>query len=349
MDKITYLNPKKLTRNPLNDLVYGKELVDDIKPSIEEYGILRPLIINKENLVIEGNRRLQAALELNLDVVPVILMSFDGKVSENDWFFESNKYRIKSHEQVIREYKAKRLDEEQKAKIRQLASQNNKKAKTYSGSASGTGGDCRDLAAKLLNLSISGKTADKHLAVLEKIRSFPEDTQLRKQRKLHLLEMFNEKRVDDALEWYEEYLKNEPITDEEIKLKLKEEEQNKKQEEAAYLRACKKKNPHLTPKLFNLLYAMNITSDMLGCDILPYEYQDKLTALLTKAKTIEEKTHYISSIMVEFKAKQEDDSPITFTYDGALSVAVRRLAKKSNIGIDEIITTALKKYLGIET
>lgn len=71
------INPKliKVVSNPRKD--FGN--LEELKNSIEECGILEPLIINSNKELIAGERRLRCALELGLKVIPVIEISSDDK------------------------------------------------------------------------------------------------------------------------------------------------------------------------------------------------------------------------------------------------------------------------------
>jgi ParB-like chromosome segregation protein Spo0J len=55
-------NPRKISTGQLNKLV----------KSIEEFGFVEPVVINKDNTVISGHQRLKAAHALGMEEVPVI-------------------------------------------------------------------------------------------------------------------------------------------------------------------------------------------------------------------------------------------------------------------------------------
>jgi len=70
--KIEYIDPKELHLNDENINIHPRESIEKIKTSIKSYGFKNPILIDKDNIVIAGNGRLQAALELELKEVPII-------------------------------------------------------------------------------------------------------------------------------------------------------------------------------------------------------------------------------------------------------------------------------------
>ena len=80
-DTIKYI-PTHLLDNPGHDARVGMDMseLDDLVQSIRENGILQPLLVRpRENRfeVIAGNRRLQAARQLQLGVVPALVRDAD--------------------------------------------------------------------------------------------------------------------------------------------------------------------------------------------------------------------------------------------------------------------------------
>ena len=67
-----YIDPKKLILNVEKFSVLGKcKNYEELYKSIENEGIITPLLVNESNTVISGNLRLCIALELNLKMVPI--------------------------------------------------------------------------------------------------------------------------------------------------------------------------------------------------------------------------------------------------------------------------------------
>lgn len=70
--KIEYIKTEDLKPYANNVKIHTGEQVEQIKESIKEFGFNDPIAIWKNNEIIEGHGRLLAAIELELDVVPII-------------------------------------------------------------------------------------------------------------------------------------------------------------------------------------------------------------------------------------------------------------------------------------
>jgi len=76
-NSILYINPRNIKANPYQPRKdFNEKAINDLKDSIRKYGILQPLIVTQTMAggyeLVAGERRLRAALELNLKSVPVI-------------------------------------------------------------------------------------------------------------------------------------------------------------------------------------------------------------------------------------------------------------------------------------
>lgn len=92
-----------LTEHPLNSDIYNKPSEDelaDLCRSIEEQGILEPLLAKPDNTLLSGHRRHMAATLLGLTTVPVIYMEPE---SEETTLIEANRYRRKTVSEIMRE------------------------------------------------------------------------------------------------------------------------------------------------------------------------------------------------------------------------------------------------------
>lgn len=79
---------------------HPKEQVEKIMRSIERFGWAQPLVVDKENVLIIGHGRLEAAKKLKMDTVPVLRMEnlsdeevnalrlADNKLNESEWDME---------------------------------------------------------------------------------------------------------------------------------------------------------------------------------------------------------------------------------------------------------------------
>ena len=95
---------KKLRHHPFNSKVYLLSDIDNLKESILSMGLLEPLIINKKNKVISGNRRLEALRGLDIEYVDVIVKDLK-KDEEPIHIISHNQQRVKTCRELINEIK----------------------------------------------------------------------------------------------------------------------------------------------------------------------------------------------------------------------------------------------------
>jgi len=76
-DKVLKINPEQINVNPQQPRKsFSDRELNELSESIKEYGIIQPLIVTRQNgryQLIAGERRLRAAIKLNLKEVPVIV------------------------------------------------------------------------------------------------------------------------------------------------------------------------------------------------------------------------------------------------------------------------------------
>jgi len=77
--KIEKRKVAELKPYPNNPRKCDKATLEKIKNSIKEFGLVQPLVINKNNEVIGGNQRLKALQELNIDEVDVVVIDMPKK------------------------------------------------------------------------------------------------------------------------------------------------------------------------------------------------------------------------------------------------------------------------------
>lgn len=94
-----------LTHHPRNAEIYNLDDIDDLVASIEEVGLLTPLVIDQDNQVISGNRRFKAIQELGwyTEEVRQVDVSPDevGRL-----IVHHKKQRNKTHRELLHEYHA---------------------------------------------------------------------------------------------------------------------------------------------------------------------------------------------------------------------------------------------------
>ena len=71
----------------INNPRKNKEAVDKVAASIKEFGFQQPIVVDKDNVIIVGHTRLQAAKKLKLKTVPV-------KVAEDLTEEQARAYRL---------------------------------------------------------------------------------------------------------------------------------------------------------------------------------------------------------------------------------------------------------------
>lgn len=72
MLKIEYVNIDDVYLNDENVNIHSTKSIEKIAKSIKEYGFLNPIIVDKNNIAIAGNGRLEASKMLGLKKIPII-------------------------------------------------------------------------------------------------------------------------------------------------------------------------------------------------------------------------------------------------------------------------------------
>jgi len=86
--KVSLINP-----NPTNDEIYDTTDVSSLAKSIEDNGLLEPLVISRDGVLISGHRRLAAVKSLGWEDVEVRVVDVENEVIA---LIEHNRYRTKS-------------------------------------------------------------------------------------------------------------------------------------------------------------------------------------------------------------------------------------------------------------
>lgn len=173
------IKTSQLKPHSLNNKIYGDSFDSDLLESIKAKGIITPLVVTPADIIISGHRRYHAALELNLESLPVVVKDVTD-LEASELLILANRQRQKTNEQVAREYTKLKEIETERAKIRQSDAgkethghrhQENLQLKENSPSQSKSEkiekGRARDNAAG--KLGISGKHAEKATAVVQEI------------------------------------------------------------------------------------------------------------------------------------------------------------------------------------
>jgi len=94
-----------LNHHPKNSEIYSLSNIEDLVTSIGTVGLLTPLVIDKSNQVISGNRRLAAIRQLGWEKVAVEV----ADVADEDVvsiLIHHNKFRTKQTREILNEYRA---------------------------------------------------------------------------------------------------------------------------------------------------------------------------------------------------------------------------------------------------
>jgi ParB-like chromosome segregation protein Spo0J len=192
-----------LKPHPENARLYGatSRSLGDLEESVRAVGVLEPLLITGDNLVIAGHRRLEAATRAGLDKVPVVV--YDGdELQVLKMLIHSNKQRVKSRSVIKREVKAlmdvvrelaKRRQEESVARASQAAAAARRGEATVVAGVppQSNVGKSRSKVGKALG--ISGNTVDKYAALANVTEQLEADGK-----------MEDAQKIDDVLDrnWY---------------------------------------------------------------------------------------------------------------------------------------------------
>jgi ParB-like chromosome segregation protein Spo0J len=61
-----------------------------LKSSIASKGVQTPVVINQNNVILDGHHRVKACRELSIENIPVLVKSFDNKFDEQDFVIFTN-------------------------------------------------------------------------------------------------------------------------------------------------------------------------------------------------------------------------------------------------------------------
>lgn len=147
--------PAMITPHPRNVAIYGDEDVTELAERIKASNWIKPLVVTPGNVIISGHRRWRAAMLLNAAMVPVERRAFASETEELEALLLENASRDKTTVQRTREAEVWREIERARARLRQLAAQNNDTAKSVPVNLPELGqkGDTRDKVADKIGMS----------------------------------------------------------------------------------------------------------------------------------------------------------------------------------------------------
>ena len=93
----------KLSHHPKNSEIYDLSNINDLVSSIDEVGLLQPIIINRNNQILSGHRRFEAIKILEWDKVEIEVKDISEDETEL-YLVHFNKQRVKSTKEILSEY-----------------------------------------------------------------------------------------------------------------------------------------------------------------------------------------------------------------------------------------------------
>lgn len=92
----------QIATNPIHDQIYTSNEIEDLVESMEKNGLLEPIVVTPDKVIISGHRRYLAARFLGWDEIEIIIRD----VSEADMEYtivSSNQHRRKKSAEVLNE------------------------------------------------------------------------------------------------------------------------------------------------------------------------------------------------------------------------------------------------------
>ena len=170
----------QLRPHPINSKIYQVGDIDELAKEIQQSDWIKPLTVTPRDgafLIVSGHRRHQAGLLLALDVMPCEVEEFTEDWQVLERLLLENQYREKGNETRLREYPYKKEVAAARARLRQLAAQNNNAVKENFPEQEK--GQSRDEAAKEVGIG-SGKTAETGIKVIARADELREAGQYEK-------------------------------------------------------------------------------------------------------------------------------------------------------------------------
>ena len=164
LSNIRQVPPDQLKPHPVNIEIYGDVPAVDLVASIAQHGVLQPLLVTTDNLIIAGHRRHAASLEANVETVPVMTVHPVDANAEVDMLLAANRQRQKTNEQMAREVTWQMKIEQARARGRQVMGGKHNEVPAISPEAAG---DARDYVAR--KMAMGAKKVDQCVAVIEKL------------------------------------------------------------------------------------------------------------------------------------------------------------------------------------
>lgn len=95
-NNVIYIEIEKLKPHPKQDIFVSSDddtLIEILKNDIKQTGLINPLIINKDYIILSGQKRYKALKMLNYKIVPVIIKNFNNEEEEFSFLIKQNTIR----------------------------------------------------------------------------------------------------------------------------------------------------------------------------------------------------------------------------------------------------------------
>jgi len=121
---VSNIDPSKLSAHPKNREIYGDtessdDIDDNFVESVNENGVIEPLVATTDRQIISGHRRWIAAKSTDVNTVPVRLCEFDDDLAEREALIEFNRQREKTPAQIVNEFEEMLAVERERGKKNQ--------------------------------------------------------------------------------------------------------------------------------------------------------------------------------------------------------------------------------------
>ncbi|WP_394743086.1 ParB N-terminal domain-containing protein [Natronococcus roseus] len=165
---LKHRSPEVLNPHSVNTKVYGDQddLDESFLSSIREQGVLEPIVIDTEETIISGHRRVAAASKVGLGEVPVRIEEFDSELKKREALVHHNRQREKTFSQKMREAEMLEEIERERAQERQGKRTDLVENQSRGNGADSEYGKTRDKVSEEVGIG-SGRTYDKAKQVWE--------------------------------------------------------------------------------------------------------------------------------------------------------------------------------------
>ncbi len=104
MNNVFSISVEEIKPHPINSQIYDLSGIEELKKSIESKGLLEPLVITKDKIIISGHRRYEVIKNLGWSSVQVRRVETLSSDEEIELLIHSNQQRVKTCKEILNEY-----------------------------------------------------------------------------------------------------------------------------------------------------------------------------------------------------------------------------------------------------